>query len=281
MAWRSRYVDSARLEALYPGVPSWLELPLLQWVSSSSTLQVGTVHFPGTVDSLVTRLQEYELSTRRPDSLVAVLHEGSIVDVRQAMDEEEWLDFIDFILYKLGNTPWGGNPYSTKLEELLSTAGSEWTVGSREGHPSLVKRVPEGVAVGVAAVIASGGSAGTLLAEAWHAVFGRNPDTEEAYEKAIKAVEEAGAGKVSPKNSKATLGTMVRDMKAQGDWKLPLGSGKADAPVRMAEVLWQGQESRHGGNGYRKPTQEEAEAALLLAAPLVQWFTSGVLTRRP
>jgi hypothetical protein len=41
-----------------------------------------------------------------------------------------------------------------------------------------------------------------------------------------------------------------------------------------------GQESRHGGNGYRKPTQVESEAAVLLAVSLVQWFTSGVLARR-
>ena len=123
--------------------------------------------------------------------------------------------------------------------------------------------------------------AGVLLSEAWHAAFGRSPDFEEAYEKAIKAVEEAGSAKVSPKNGRASLGTMVRDMKAQGDWKLDLPTPDADAPVKMAEALWVGQESRHGGNGYRKPTPAEAEAAVMLAVPLVQWFVSGALARRP
>jgi hypothetical protein len=69
-------------------------------------------------------------------------------------------------------------------------------------------------------------------------------------------------------------------MADQGDWKLPLGSPNAGAPVAMAQALWQGQESRHGGNSYRKPTHEEAEAAVLLAVPLVQWFKSGALARR-
>jgi hypothetical protein len=48
----------------------------------------------------------------------------------------------------------------------------------------------------------------------------------------------------------------------------------------MAEALWVGQESRHGGNGYRKPTRAEAEAAVMLAVPLVQWFTSGAVAPR-
>jgi nitrous oxide reductase accessory protein NosL len=124
-------------------------------------------------------------------------------------------------------------------------------------------------------------SAGTILSEAWHAAFGRNPDAEEAYEKAIKAVEEAGAHVVAPSNKKSTLGTMIRDMKAQVDWKLDLPTPDADVPIKMAEALWVGQESRHGGNGYRKPTQTEAEAAVLLAVPLVQWFSSGAIARRP
>ena len=194
------------------------------------------------------------------------------------MESDKFLDFIDYLVFVASQRD-NSQTLLAYLEHVLAGAGSEWAVGEHDDHASMEKRVPEGVAIAATESIQSQGSAGALLGEAWHAAFGRDPDTEEAYEKAIKAIEEAGAHIVSAKNKKTTLGTMVRDMKAQGDWKLPLGSAEADSPVRMAEALWQGQESRHGGNGYRKPTKQEAEAAVLLAIPLVQWFSSGILSR--
>ena len=223
-------------------------------------------------------LTGYETAIQRPKSLVNGYRKGGVSYLFTTMESDEFIDFIDFLV-SVASDRHDSDKLLSVLETTLSESGSEWMVGNRDDHASLEKRVPEGVVIAATQIIQSRGSAGSLLGEAWHAAFGRDPDTEEAYEKAIKAVEEAGAHVVSAKNTKTTLGTMVRDMKAQGDWKLPLGSAEADAPVRMAEALWQGQESRHGGNGYRKPTQQEAEAAVLLAVPLVQWFFSGVLSR--
>lgn len=191
-----------------------------------------------------------------------------------SLPAEELLDFVDWLLHR------GGENQRSALSTLLAEASSAWTVGERNGNWGLVQRVSAGVKAAAAAA-AGHGSAGALLAEAWAACFGRGPNPEEAYEKAIKAVEEAGAATVSPKNSKATLGTMIRDMKAQGDWKLDLPGTARDVPVSMMEALWTGQESRHGGNGYRLPTQAEAEAAVLLAVPLVQWFATGAISRQP
>jgi hypothetical protein len=194
--------------------------------------------------------------------------------------ERERLALLDFLL-SVASDETGGE----ELEDILRAGGSEWRVGKRSGNAGLEKRVPQGVADAAEAVIANSSTAGALLSEAWHAAFGRSPDPEEAYEKAIKAVEEAGAEKVAPKNGKATLGSMARTMEAQKDWALPLGDDakhpSADSAYKMVQALWAGQESRHGGNGYRKPTPDEAEAAVLLAVPLVQWFTSEVLQRRP
>ncbi|WIB13308.1 hypothetical protein [Curtobacterium sp. MCPF17_052] len=105
------------------------------------------------------------------------------------------------------------------------------------------------------------------------------PDPEEAYEKAVKAVEEVAAPVVSPKNSLTTLGTIIRDMKAQQDWAIDLPGRATDVPIPLAEALWSGQESRHGGNGYRRPTQGEAETAVILSVTLVQLFSSGSVRR--
>ncbi|MCW4386465.1 hypothetical protein OH146_11845 [Salinibacterium sp. SYSU T00001] len=279
MQWRSRRSDPAELAVLYSGVPPWMERPLLNWVNAAMKAYIG---YGLSFDTHPNKelLQEFETATRRHASLLRELSLG-VPALYKAMGVEEFLDFVDFLVFHIERLGWEAAPILEGLRELLQNAGSEWALGTRGGHASLEKRVPEGVVQAVDGTVAQSGSAGQLLAEAWHAVFGRSPDTEEAYEKAIKAVEEAGAHVVTPNNKKATLGTMVRDMKAQGDWKLDLPAADADVPVRMADALWIGQESRHGGNGYRKPTQEEAEAAVMLAVPLVQWFTSGALMRRP
>lgn len=202
-------------------------------------------------------------------------------------DAELVLDFVDFLLMRDQQAqPWqtDSTPASSRLEEILRTAGSAWRVGRRGEFCGLERRLSAGVTVAADEVIASSALAGELLAEAWHAAYGLHPDPEEAYEKAIKAVEESGAHVVSPQNQIATLGTMARDMENQADWSLPLmelsDHSSRDALVRAARMLWSGQEGRHGGNGYRKPTQGEAESAVLLAVALVHAFSSGLLTRR-
>ncbi|WP_315068194.1 hypothetical protein [uncultured Microbacterium sp.] len=276
--WHKRGADPAELKALHSGVPSWMRRKVLDWAHAISLSRVYDDW--GRLNPDVSVMEEYETAIRRPSSLVGLFRRDGARGIYEAMGEEEFLDFLDFLVYRAGLEE-GSEELLQMLEEVLNEGGSEWRVGMREGFASLEKRVPEGVAIAAEAAISNSGDAGGLLAEAWHSVFGRSPDFEDAYEKAIKAVEEAGAHIVTPNNKKATLGTMVRDMNAQKDWKLDLPASDADVPVKMAEALWVGQESRHGGNGYRKPTQAEAEAAVLLAVPLVQWFCSGALARRP
>jgi len=45
----------------------------------------------------------------------------------------------------------------------------------------------------------------------------------------------------------------------------------------MLRTLWRGHESRHGRPDYTDASNEEARAAVMLAATLVQWFTTGVV----
>jgi hypothetical protein len=277
--WRKKGADPAELDALHPGVPAWIERQLIVWAGAVSNEEYFDEDVQRRSRPSVSILAGYETAVRRQSSLVHGYRTGGVPYLFATMDTDEFLDFVDYLVFVAGQRP-NSDRLLEVLEELLSKAGSEWSVGERQGFASLVKRVPEGVAIAAAEIIRSRGLAGVLLGEAWHAAFGRSPDPEEAYGKAIKAVEEAGADVVSPKNSLTTLGTMIRDMTAQGDWKLPLGSEESDAPVRMAAALWKNEESRHGGNAYRKPTQEEAATAVMLAVPLVQWFTSGALARR-
>ncbi|MEU1510527.1 hypothetical protein [Kitasatospora sp. NPDC005748] len=55
-----------------------------------------------------------------------------------------------------------------------------------------------------------------------------------------------------------------------------------EAVEAMMSALWDGQTSRHGKQHPTVPeTLEAARAAVHLATTLVQWFTSGMVTRRP
>jgi hypothetical protein len=285
--WRPTLPDPSKWDALYAGVPSWLEGPLLDWaqraVLSVAIPQPVLVHLPSLApvqDPITKMLQEFDLATRREASRQLSRHPGDLPTARSGMSEDEWLEFIDFLVYHLAESSWLGQQRLDELTALLERGGSELTVGDRAGARGLVKRVPEGAAEAARDIMDSGTSAGALLAEAWHATYGRNPDPEEAYEKAVKAVEAAGVAVVTPKDLKSTLGKMIAVMRSQSDWCLPLASVAAAVPIQMAEALWQGQASRHGGNGYRKPSAEEAESAVMLAIPLVQWFSSGVVARR-
>ncbi|AJW40486.1 hypothetical protein NY08_2463 [Rhodococcus sp. B7740] len=50
----------------------------------------------------------------------------------------------------------------------------------------------------------------------------------------------------------------------------------------MMQMLWVGQTDRHGGPasvGIPPVSQSEAEAAVMLAVPLVEWFTSGKVNK--
>ena len=134
--------------------------------------------------------------------------------------------------------------------------------------------------------MATPGHAGELLSQAWHAAFGRSPDYEKAYSKAVKAVEAAVIPVVQRNHTGATLGTVLGQLKTDGDWSLAMTRDHKDYPpsnvlVGMAQMLWTGQNDRHAGQpGYTPSTQAEAEAAVLLAVPLVQLFSSGAVARR-
>lgn len=176
-----------------------------------------------------------------------------------------------------------------QLERLLTDAGSAWTIDDefqglyRRVDPTVVEARKTAEA---AAREAGRPTAAEHLRAAWQEAYGVSPDPTRAYGEAVKAVEASAIPVVSPANSRATLGTVIRDMRTQ-EWRLVLVDTK-DAPtlatalVDLVDKLWQGQRSRHGDGGSgtaRDQTQSEAEAALHLAALAVQWFSSGAITK--
>jgi hypothetical protein len=178
---------------------------------------------------------------------------------RVRRDEELFLDVLDATLWVRGSDQ---RVWRT-LENLLAEGGSAWCVAA--DHRSLERRVDDTVAQAAQTVISMPNqSAGEHLGTAWKAAYGLHPDATKAYSEAIKAVEAAAAPVVSPSNAKATLGTIIGDLKqARGKWELAiLGPDRAPRDIAsllgMLELLWQGQSDRHGGVAPTVPIPSEA-----------------------
>ncbi|MFF3208431.1 hypothetical protein [Streptomyces sp. NPDC002962] len=178
-----------------------------------------------------------------------------------------------------------------ELQQLLDDGRSAYTL--RADKAGLRQRVyPTVEALAEAAATRAGqdrarGSAGAHLKRAWAAAYALHPEPGKAYSEAIKAVEAAAQATVEPKNSKATLGTMIKVMEnTQGRWVVGIGaepsSAGAETVTRMMRLLWTGQTSRHGGSHpTREETVAEARAAVHLAVALLNFFTDGILVKQP
>jgi hypothetical protein len=173
------------------------------------------------------------------------------------------------------------------LDEILIDAGSLYRIDFN--GRCLVRRVDATVQAAVDAAIATATStAADHLRTAWVAAYGLHPDPDKAYDHAVLAIEDLACPLVCPRNNKATLGTVISDLRNQAaQWELSIENTSTGQPagidsiIQMLDLLWKGQ-SRHGGNSNsRQQTQAEAEAAVHMAAALTQWLTAGVLHRKP
>jgi hypothetical protein len=174
-----------------------------------------------------------------------------------------------------------------ELEMILRDGGSELHVDI--GTRRLVYRVDEtATAAANKAADDATPDARDHLRTAWGEAYGMAPDPDAAYREAVRAVEAAVCPLVQPAAAaagKSTLGTVIGELgrNAPHKWEfvIPNSSGQPQDVSRlvgMLEMLWQGQVSRHaGGTQNRRQTQAEAEAAVHLAATLVQWLSTGAL----
>lgn len=265
-------------ETLHDGVPDWLDEPLHDWLES--TFKNEGAGAEGLASRVLMRLRWVKDNSRQ--SYVQRL------DISSGMD---LLNVVDAVLQL--HPGWTQpDPYGYfqsrifNLDEILTDSASLYRVDRQARH--LIRRVDTTVqaAVDTAITIAAPTTA-DYLRTAWVAAYGLHPDPDKAYDHAILAIEGLTCPLVSPQNSKATLGTVIRDLRNQvTQWELSIGNTTTGRPagigalIEMLDLLWEGQ-SRHAGNSNsRQQTQTEAEAAVHMAATLTQWFTAGVLRRK-
>lgn len=103
-------------------------------------------------------------------------------------------------------------------------------------------------------------------------VYGRHPNPSDAWDHAIKAVEALLWGLVIPKNTGATLGTILAALANKpSSWTFRLASSR---------MIWPNPD-RPGSGTVRVPTQEEAENVVQTAVMVVGWLRTGALVKNP
>jgi hypothetical protein len=193
-------------------------------------------------------------------------------------------EFLDVIDYLLAATKYPTSDSAAKaLEEILATGGSIWMVWGEGEDRRLAERIARGSRDAVETAIAESQEAGSLLAQAWAEAYGRGPTPSASYDHSVKAVETAAHRVVTPRDPRPSLGKMIKAMRdAPSKWETVVGAKGADnipAVVGMMDLLWTGHVRHGGAGGTVEATQEEAAAAVHLAATLVQWFARGALRR--
>ena len=168
------------------------------------------------------------------------------------------------------------------LATRLAEAGSAYRLNALLS--GLERRVDPTRTTAVAkAATSAGNSAADYLRAAWTAAYGLHPDPSAAYRDAIRAVEAVVLPIALPRDPTPTLGKAIKHLKDTSNrWETAIqdkdGQGTIDPVIAMLERLWHGQTDRHGGAA---PTQAMAEAAVHLAATLVQWFACKAVSRQP
>lgn len=294
--WRPLGVDDedeiASYDALHDDVPTWMATAYWAWVRKtiavSRTRRTDSYLTPYSAQMLDTDLVEVmcqrlriNLPNLRTDF---VDYTAGKEQLKRAMgvlrQHSEPLQIADYLLAH------GNRVDRDLLDRVLWDSRSAWRVGERFGRPGLVRRVPEGVQIAADSVMARAGRAGVRLSRAWGELYGVDPSPSEAYRLAILAVEDAAVPVVSSSNSKATLGTVLKQIEEQNGWGLPMDREHEKAPsgdvlVSMIRMLWHGQHDRHGGqpSSPGDVSLNEATIAVNIAVTLVSWFSAGLVSR--
>lgn len=192
-------------------------------------------------------------------------------------------NLLDFMLGT--SSRYDANQTAEKLETILAMGGSSWAVGVRGGRKGLVARMPAAVVDIISHVTSASDRAGEKLSQAWDKAYGPDAQPTDAYVAAVRAVEILICPLVSPNNDRATLGTAIRDLRNQdSSWTFAMrhgdGSDTSSEVVGILQLLWKGQNDRHGSAEYADVNTEEAQAAVLLASTVVGWLAKGMLRRK-
>lgn len=271
MSWVPLGAEPGDFETLHEGIPAWLRLPLARWIFG----QLGSTDLYGSFRVNANLLETFDLKTRNESPLMGRITSENIAVFVQTLEAKECFVLVDFLLSEMG---FGFQPDANELKEVLEKAGSVWTVGERSGTRGLERRVSKPVQELANSLISLDEAAAQYLAIAWKNCYGLDPNPDLAFSNAVKAVEAKLLHRVSPNDSKATLGKALEVLRKSQQWRLSIEpqekrTEEDDLLYQMARTLWAGQSDRHGSSVVRNQTQQEAEIAVTLALAIIQLFS--------
>ncbi len=267
----------------HEGIPTWLLEPVCSWLRPfiRTHTDTGGVHyFTDWMRKLQARMHldpplPWELNTR---SIADALEQRVALK-----DGEVGLDILDYTLHHLSETHalYTADETAQELGAILLAGGSAWEVTAIDGgNYALTRRAIGPVRDAIEQIVPVAERAGAHLRAAWQHLAGRDPNPDQAYFQALMAVEAAAKPVVSPRDSEATLGKMLR---AIGDapQKFSFVLGDSSVVVPVMEAMWK-THKRHGTDDRDVPlgmSPQEADSAVHLALTLVRWFAGGAITR--
>jgi hypothetical protein len=168
-------------------------------------------------------------------------------------DEDAFLDLIDAALSVWGEA---GNQ-SEALQRILESGASVWRVA--DDRESLTRVVSDQAQATFTSATSTADEATKELGEAWSNAFGRNGDPSDAWDHAIKSVEDVLIPVVVPSQSKPNLGHVVGQLRNQGHlWQMILPGKDQNhdvAPlVGMLDSIWPNHDRHGGGAGTQANT---------------------------
>lgn len=198
------------------------------------------------------------------------------------------LDAVDLVLQHPEYSFFDPGVAAAEVDAFLREGNSAFSVLLDGKPPMLVRRIPLESQAQVDCALMTNDRASDHLLQAYKSVYARDPRPSMAYSQSIKAVEAAAKPFISPNNSKATLGTMIGEMKSNPslfESVLRPKSGDAVSPLAgTMSLIWNSQVDRHGTDDETQPPSvslEEAQAAFHIAVALIHLFRTGAISRIP
>lgn len=267
-------IASEQFDVLVEGFPPYLREPVISWLK---------VHCWGAEDISKPRFYIAFQAAAKVDFGFRDQYMSWSQDTApllRQVNDDYFTNLVDYALYEQG----AASAARKSLERVLQPGSSKWMVGELNARGRLVERVPEGVQQVFDEVFASGALASLKLKEAWGDAYGVNPRPSVAYAAAVVAVEIAALEVVQVNKPDPTLGDVITILDTQQKyWSLPFRDNekapRIEVLVKLMRLLWRGHSSRHGHPDYKDASDEEARGAVMLAATLVGWLSSGLLVK--
>lgn len=253
------------------GVPDYLYRSLLDWIN--------TVTWTLKEKERSAFEQTCELRLHAPNFNLESLFRG---DYRNS--EELLLDVVDLLLFFWGSAEMDMGPAHGRvasgdaLEKVLRLVSHEYRLDASKER--LVKRVDDTAWASYEHAMSAEDEASELIASAWAKQYSRSPDFAGAWEDANKAVLVALRPIASPKNSKATLSKLAREIReGEEKFEADLPGSELESSVlqfaRALEIVGY-PDNHHDGSTV---DSRRSATAVLQAVTVVGWLRDGAFRR--